>query len=309
MAFSLLHGLTRTVPRRLAVSLAIFLLVFGVAAALSYRPRQISHPVTTETDMASTAPAIVLPKPIAPQPEDTAMAPAGATSIHHEFHHARSPTIADAQSRNADAIIAPPHLPLPANPMIPADAVVVRTPVDIAKYVAFNKPATLYVDEPSTVQAILSSKTLTVGALKDAFSALPGDVKQSAAITVGAYISAKLTAPVSMLDITAEDANLRKVDGNKDITFVWYVKPLRTGMIPIDLAIYSQDKPEAGSPVERSKVMQENWTAEAHGLSGLLYWINAAEPVRVEIWTLAGGLASVLTFFGLTKFGAAKPTA
>lgn len=171
--------------------------------------------------------------------------------------------------------------------------------IPIEKFASFNKPAVLDVGRSTAVKVVLSGAVLTDTA--SVFRNLSGDVETTGKITLGAFVTAKLTAPKDMLEITATDTSLRKVEKGKDVTFVWYVKPLRTGSIPIDLAVFSQDQAAAGAPVQMSEVMHQDWTAEAHGIAGILYWIKELEPIRVAIWTVFGGIGSLLTFFGLDR--------
>ena len=170
--------------------------------------------------------------------------------------------------------------------------------VPVEKLVSFNKPAVLDVGRSTTVQAVLSAKLLTDPA--NVFRNLSGEIETTGPVTLGAFVTAKLTAPPSMLEITSTDTSLRKVEKDKDVVFVWYVRPLRTGSIPIDLAVVTQDQASADAPVQMSEVMHQDWRAKARGVDGLLYWIKELEPIRVALWTLISGIGSLLTFFGLT---------
>ena len=176
------------------------------------------------------------------------------------------------------------------------------TPVRLEIKIAyFNKPDVLYVDEPAEIKLIVNTDDLTLNQLRAEFDNLTGTVARKTA-KVGAFLTAKLTAPSSMLEIKQVDERIQAVPKIGRMIFAWYIKALRIGNIPIRLDLFSQEKlgnDQAVSPVE---VLRENWTADARGLNWLTYRLTEIEPVRAALWTFLAGIGSFLTFVGAKRW-------
>jgi hypothetical protein len=165
---------------------------------------------------------------------------------------------------------------------------------DYKREIYFNKPEALYYDEPVEIVLSLESKALGADQVSLLFQDLEGQVEQRS-VQVGAYLSAKLSAPASLLDIVPSDDKLRKVTPQGETKFAWFVRPVDIGAIPIRLDLFSQDSPAKDSAVRPVQVFQEDWTATAKGLNWAKYVLSQYK------WgfTAIGG---VLTFFGVSTW-------
>ncbi len=155
----------------------------------------------------------------------------------------------------------------------------------------FNKPEKLYYDELAEIVLSLESKALGADQVSLLFKNLEGTVEQQS-VQVGAYLSAKLSAPASLLDIVPSDDKLRKITPQGETIFSWFVRPIDIGEIPIRLDLFSQDSPAKDSAVRPVQVFQENWTATAKG-------INWAKHVLSEYKWGFTAIGGVLGFFGV----------
>ncbi len=158
----------------------------------------------------------------------------------------------------------------------------------------FNKPETLYYDEPAEIVLALESKALDADQASLSFQNLEGKVEERS-VKVGAYLSAKLSADASQLDIVPSDDKLRKVATQGETKFAWFVRPVDIGAIPVRLDLFSQDSPAKDSAVRSVQVFQENWTATATGL-------NRAKYVLSEYKWGFTAIGAVLTFFGVNTW-------
>jgi hypothetical protein len=165
---------------------------------------------------------------------------------------------------------------------------------DYKRHLYFNKPEILYYDEAAEIKLIVNSHAQSAGQISLSFQNLEGKVEQ-ATVLVGSYLSAKLTAPASLLEIAPSDDRLRKIDPNRDTEFAWYVRPVEVGLIPIRLDLLSQDSQAKDSAVRAVQVFQENWTAEAKGL-------GKAKYVLSEYKWLFGAVGAIAAFFGIDRW-------
>jgi hypothetical protein len=162
------------------------------------------------------------------------------------------------------------------------------------RQIYFNKPEELYYDEQAEIVLLLESKPLDAGRISLAFQNLEGKVEQRS-VRVGAYLSAKLSAPASLLDIAPSDDKLRKIDPQGETRFAWYVRPVAVGVIPIRLDLLSQDDDSADSAVRPVQVFQDNWTATARGLNIAKYYLTEYK------WGLTA-IGGLLGFFGVNTW-------
>jgi hypothetical protein len=162
------------------------------------------------------------------------------------------------------------------------------------RQVYFNKPETLYYDEPAEIVLALESKALGPGQLTLSFQNLDGKVEERS-VKVGAYLSARLSADPSQLAVVPSDDKLRKIAAEGETKFAWFVRPVDIGAIPVRLDLFSQDSPSKDSAVRSVQVFQENWTATATGF-------NRAKYVLSEYKWGFTAIGGVLTFFGVNTW-------
>ena len=162
------------------------------------------------------------------------------------------------------------------------------------RQVYYNKPETLYYGEPAEIVLSLESKALGADKVSLVFQNLEGKVEERS-VQVGAYLSAKLSAPASKLDISPSDDRLRKIAPQGETKFAWFVTPVDIGPIPIRLDLLSQDSPAKDSAVRSVQVFQENWTATANGLDWVKYELSEYK------WAFAP-IGGVLAFFGVNTW-------
>lgn len=168
--------------------------------------------------------------------------------------------------------------------------------------VYFNKPEVLYYEEPEEIKLVVEAKKLNETEIELKFDDLNGKVIRKTA-NIGAFVTASLSAPRSLIEITARDDRVQKVGGNEELIFAWFVTPLKIGNIPIRLDLTSQDNASKDAPVNTVQVMQEKWTANARGMSWVKYQIVEFQPIGVAICGVGAAVASALGFFGLRLFG------
>ncbi len=201
----------------------------------------------------------------------------------------------------ARIISPPPPVPVPPPPP-PPPSTTTTNGFPSRRDVYFNKPDILYYEEPDEIKLAVEPKQLNEMEIDVAFEGLYGKVIHKN-VKSGAFLTASLSAPKSLLEITAEDDRVRKVTGGTTIIFVWYVTPMKIGTIPIRLDLMSQDNASKDSPVNTIQVMQEEWVADARGMSWLKYQIVEFQPIGVAICGVGAAIASTLGFFGLKLFG------
>jgi hypothetical protein len=176
----------------------------------------------------------------------------------------------------------------------------------LEKAAYFNKPESLYVYESAEVKLVIDSKIRTSAELASIFANLQGDQIYKP-VKVGAFLTAKLSAPPDMLEITPVDARMEKVTADGDLDFSWFVKPLQVGQIQVRMDLFSQDTDASGAAVEPVQVMQDDWLVDARGLNKVDYELSRVEPLRAALWTLVSAIGAVGSYFGLQRFFQKEP--
>jgi hypothetical protein len=176
----------------------------------------------------------------------------------------------------------------------------------LEKAAYFNKPESLYVYESAEIKLVIDSKLRTSAELASIFADLQGDQIYKP-VKVGAFLTAKLSAPPDMLEITPVDARMEKVSADGELDFSWFVKPLQMGQIQVRMDLFSQDTGASDAPVEPVQVMQEDWLVDARGLNKVDFELSRIEPLRAALWTLVSGIGAVGSYFGLQRFFQKEP--
>ena len=159
--------------------------------------------------------------------------------------------------------------------------------------VYFNKPEELYYDETSEIVLAIENKMKDEKTLSILFKNLDGKIEEKT-IKSGAYLSAKLSAPPTKLEIVPADERLRRIDQQGETKFAWFVEPVDIGNIPIRLDLFSQDSDAKDSPANPVEIFQETWKATAKGLGWPKYILHDYK------WGFSA-IGGLLAFFGVNK--------
>jgi hypothetical protein len=173
-----------------------------------------------------------------------------------------------------------------------------RPPV-IQEFTYFKKPDILYVEEYEEIKLIVVSAPLAESAIELRFKSLTGVISiNRVPIRIGNYVSAVLTAPD--LDIKpGTGEHIQKVDRDSELTFSWFVAPLRVGKIPIRLDLFSQSSPGKDAPGIPINVMQEKWVADARGWHWVKYELAEFDPIGKAIVGFCAAIGGALAFLGI----------
>jgi ribosomal protein S19E (S16A) len=164
----------------------------------------------------------------------------------------------------------------------------------------YNKPDTLLLGDSTPVQFVI--KTNEKQEIPPLFKGLEGELAKTTAL-VAQDVSAKLTGPPDMLAITPRDDAMRAITSAAPIVWVWDVKPLKPGKALITIEVTSYIKTGKDKETVPIRVIEDTWQVDARGLEWVKYQIQQIEPVRAFVFTMGGGIASVLAWFGIKGFG------
>jgi hypothetical protein len=168
----------------------------------------------------------------------------------------------------------------------------------------YNKPGTLLLGDSTPVQLVV--KTNESQDTTPYFKDFAGEVT-IATVMVASDVSAKLTGPPDMLQITLRGEDKRTILSPVPITWIWDVKPLKPGKANVTLEVTSYIKKGNDTEPVPFRVLQDTWVVEAHGIEWMKYQIEQIEPIRAFIVAMVAGVAAVLAWFGIKGWGKSKP--
>ena len=168
----------------------------------------------------------------------------------------------------------------------------------------YNKPRTLLLGDSTPVQLVI--KTNENQEIPSLFKGLEGELAKTTAL-VAQDVSAQLTGPPDMLEITLRGDKMRTITSAAPIVWEWDVKPLKPGKAQVTIEVTSyitSGKDKEPVPI---RVIQDTWEVDARGLEWVKYQIQQIEPIRAFVFTMGTGIAAVLAWFGIKGVGKGKP--
>jgi hypothetical protein len=219
------------------------------------------------------------------------------------------PATVDIEGRLAAAITADRFPTLaqgfPSPLTKPSDELAYAVASKMRNYPAqYNKPGTLMLGDSTPVQLVV--KTNESQDTAPYWRAFAGEVS-IATVMVASDVSAKLTGPPDLLQITLRGEDKRTILSPVPITWIWDVKPLKPGKANVTLEVTSYIKKGSNTEPVPIRVLQDTWIVEAHGIEWMKYQIEQIEPIRAFIVAIVAGVAAVLAWFGIKGWGKSKP--
>jgi hypothetical protein len=166
----------------------------------------------------------------------------------------------------------------------------------------YNKPDKLLLGDSTPVQFVI--KTNEKQELPPIFKGLEGELAKTT-VLVAPDVSATLTGPPDMLEITLRGDAMRVVTSAAPIVWVWDVEPLKPGKALVTIEVTSYIKNGKDKETVPIRAIQDTWQVDARGLEWVKYEIQQIEPIRAFVFTMGTGVASVLAWFGIKGFGKA----
>jgi hypothetical protein len=133
----------------------------------------------------------------------------------------------------------------------------------------------------------------------------PGTIT-SAKVKVAEDVSAELTGPKDMIEITLRGEPKRTITNASPVTWIWDVRPLKPGEAQITLEVFSYIKLDDEEHKQQIRVLQDTWVMKAEGLERIKYMISEIEPIQAFIFTLVSALVATLGYFGFKGLSSKK---
>jgi hypothetical protein len=131
------------------------------------------------------------------------------------------------------------------------------------------------------------------------FGGMPGEVREIR-VRVANRVSAHLTGPKDMIEITPRIIDpFRYVTADAPISWIWDVRPLKTGQAQVVLDVFSHVKIGQEEGQAQFQVFRDTWKMEAEGLEWVKYQVAELEPIRAFLYTLMSGIVATLAYFGI----------
>jgi hypothetical protein len=150
----------------------------------------------------------------------------------------------------------------------------------LAKY---NSPQILYLGSSTPVQLVIQAEQPSAGlpgadgrsdlppSPEIGFGGMPGEVREIR-VRVANRVSAHLTGPKDMIEITPRIIDpFRYVTADAPISWIWDVRPLKTGQAQVVLDVFSHVKIGQEEGQAQFQVFRDTWKMEAEGLEWVKY--------------------------------------
>jgi Domain of unknown function (DUF5666) len=168
----------------------------------------------------------------------------------------------------------------------------------------YNKPGVLLLGNSEPVEFVI--QTSEQQQVDDMFKGFKGDVTATT-VRVADNVSAVLTGPRDMVEITLRGEPLRTILRGTPVSWVWDVRPLKPGQAQVVLEVFSHVKVAAEEQRAQIRVLQDTWTMEARGFEWVKYQISEIEPVRGFVFAMVSAAAATLAYFGVRGRWSNKP--
>ena len=166
----------------------------------------------------------------------------------------------------------------------------------------YNKPGTLLLGTSVPIQFVIQTTDQSVDPL---FKGFPGSVT-SAKVKVAEEVSAELSGPKDMIEITLRGQPRRSITNASPVSWIWDVRPLKPGEAQVTLEVFSHVKIDNQEHEQQIRVLQDTWVLKAEGLERIKYMISEIEPIQAFLFTLATALVAALGYFGFKGFSSNK---
>jgi len=161
----------------------------------------------------------------------------------------------------------------------------------------FRRPHSMVLGSSYPVQLELSTNLAKVEG--NEWKGFEGELK-TAHLRVSESVSAQLTGPTDMLQITARDEKVKSLKFVGTVYWIWDVKPLKPGTATVTLEVISYIKDGKDRDPYPFRVLQDTWDIEGLGIEWVKYQIAQIEPIRAFVYSATAGIAAVLAWFGVT---------
>jgi hypothetical protein len=165
----------------------------------------------------------------------------------------------------------------------------------------YNKPGILSLGESEPVQFLIEIDDDGQQVVR-LFEGFKGKMTKETVVAAN-DISAELTGPPDMLQITSRGGKMRTISSPVPVAWLWDVTPLRPGKAHVTLEVTSYIKNGKDKQPVPFRVLQDTWVIEAHGMEWAKYQIKQIEPIQAYFLGVCGTIIGALAWFGFKGWG------